>query len=84
MGNETDGEGVARLLDFTNLLGEERMEGGREGGREGEREGGRKRWKEKKREGEGKIWRYEEKEGGRKCVERWGGGRDRGGEGMEE
>ena len=54
VGNKTDGEGVTRLLDFTNLW---RME----------------RQKEEKREG------------GRKCVERWGeGGRDRGGEGMEE
>ena len=43
VGNETDGEGVACLLDFTNLLGEERMEGGREGGREGAREGSGRR-----------------------------------------
>ena len=52
MGNEADGKGVACLLDFTNLWGENGgrdggikggMEGGRKGGREGGREGGRRK-----------------------------------------
>ena len=48
VGNEADGEGVARLLDFTNLWGENKgrdggIKGGREAGREGGREGGRRK-----------------------------------------
>ena len=46
MGNEADGEGVARLLDFANLRGgEESKKRWRDGGRkkrEGRKEGGRK------------------------------------------